>query len=163
MVAKARGVESSVSFTDLVPDNGGCVFEVPDYAASLRRFVFEYQGSRQRAVRLAPDVFSFFARLLVDPRLPRAARNVVTSVLAYFVVPDDVLPEADLGPLGLMDDLYAAAYAYRMLRRELPPGLLHDAWVSDEGLDEAMSVVYTETRAELGRRTKDVLKMAGLC
>ncbi|MCA9708040.1 MAG: DUF1232 domain-containing protein [Myxococcales bacterium] len=138
------------------------MFEVPDYAASLRRFVHEYEGSRQRAVRLAPDVFGFFARLLVDPRLPRSARPVVTSVLAYFVVPDDVMPEAELGPLGLMDDLYAASHAYRMLRRELPGTLLRDAWQADEDLDEAMSVVHSETRAELGRRTKDVLRMAGL-
>lgn len=138
------------------------MFEVPDYAASLRRFVYEYRGSRERAVRLAPDVFGFFARLLVDPRLPRGARPVVTSVLAYFVVPDDVLPEAELGPMGLMDDLYAAAHAYRMLRRELPGEILHDAWHCDEPLDRAMSVVYTQTRAELGRRTKEVLRMAGL-
>lgn len=138
------------------------VFEVPDYAASLRRFVHEYEGSRQRAVELAPDVFSFFARLLVNPRLTRSGRHVVTSVLAYFVVPDDVLPEAKLGPMGLMDDLYAAAHAYRMLRRELPAGMLQDAWVSDVSLDDAMSIVYSETRAELGKRTKEVLRMAGL-
>lgn len=140
----------------------GAVFEAPDFAASLWRFVHGYQGTRQRAVRLAPDVFSFFARLLVDPRLPRGARNTVTSVLAYFVVPDDVLPEADLGPLGLIDDLYAAAYAFRLLRRELAPALLLAAWKGDEDLGEAMNTVYSETRAELGKRTKDVLKMAGL-
>ena len=138
------------------------VFEVPDYAASLGRFVHEYQGTRERAVRLAPEVFTFFARLLVDPRLPRADRHTVTAVLAYFVVPDDVMPEAELGPLGLIDDLYAAAYAYRLLRRELPGDLLFDAWVGDDDLDDAMSVVYSETRAELGKRTKDVLRMAGL-
>lgn len=139
------------------------MFEAPDYAASLRRFVHEYRGSRQRAVALAPDVFSLFARMLVDPRLPRDARHVVTSVLAYFVVPDDVMPEAELGPLGLMDDLFAAAHAYRTLRRELPVELLQDAWTGDDDLDEAMSVVHTETRAELGKRAKDVLRMAGLC
>lgn len=138
------------------------VFEAPDYAASLSRFVFGYEGSRQRAVRLAPDVFNFYARLLVDSRLPRSERPVVTAVLAYFVVPDDVLPEAELGPLGLIDDLYAAAYAYRMLRRGLPGALFHDAWLGDEDLDDAMSAVYTETRAELGKRTKQVLRMAGL-
>lgn len=138
------------------------MFEAPDYAASLRRFVHEYTGSRQRAVRLAPDVFSFYARLLIDPRLPRDARHGVTSVLAYFVIPDDVLPEAELGPLGLMDDLYAAAFAYRNLRRELPTELLADAWSGDEPLEEAMALVYAETRAELGKRTKDVLRIAGL-
>lgn len=138
------------------------MFEAPDFAASLRRFVHDYRGARQRAVLLAPDVFGLFARMLVDPRLPRDARHVVTSVLAYFVVPDDVMPEAELGPLGLMDDLFAAAHAYRTLRRELPTELLHDAWRGDEELDEAMAVVYTETRAELGKRAKDVLRMAGL-
>jgi uncharacterized membrane protein YkvA (DUF1232 family) len=136
--------------------------EVPDYAASLRRFVDGYQGARERAVLLAPEVFTFFARLLVDPRLTRDARHVVTSVLAYFVAPDDVLPEAELGPLGLLDDLYAAAHAYRTLRRELPIEMLCAAWEGDDDLDEAMALVHAETRAELGKRTKDVLRMAGL-
>lgn len=115
-----------------------------------------------RAVRLAPEVFTFFARLLVDDRLPRSARATVTSVLAYFVVPDDVMPEAELGPLGLLDDLYAACHAYRTLRRELPAQLLVDAWPGDESLDDAMSLVYSETRAELGKKTKEVLRMSGL-
>jgi uncharacterized membrane protein YkvA (DUF1232 family) len=138
------------------------VFELPDYSGSLRRFVFEYTGTRQRAVRLAPDVFTFFAKLMVDERLPRSARGTVTAVLAYFVVPDDVMPEADLGPLGLMDDLYAAAYAYRILRRELPGEVVADAWQADESIEDAFALIYAETRAELGRRTKDVLRMAGL-
>ena len=138
------------------------MFEAPDFAASLRRFVHEYRGSRQRAVALAPEVFTLFARMLVDPRLPRDARHMVTAVLAYFVVPDDVMPEAELGPLGLMDDLYAAAHAYRTLRRELPLEVLQEAWIADEDLDEAMALVHTETRAELGKRAKDVLRMAGL-
>lgn len=138
------------------------MFEAPDYAASLRRFVEGYRGGRERTVALAPEVFMFFARLFVDPRLPREARHVVTSVLAYFVAPDDVLPEAELGPLGLMDDLYAAAHAYRTLRRELPTELIGDAWRADADIEEAMALVHTETRAELGKRTKDVLRMAGL-
>ncbi len=142
-------------------DDGG-MFEAPDYATALRGFVAEYEGARQQAVRLAPEVFTFFARLLVDPRLPRDARHVVTSVLAYFVAPDDVMPEAELGPLGLMDDLFAASHAYRTLRRELPIEMLLEAWQADEDLDEAMAMVHTETKAELGKRTKDVLRMAGL-
>jgi uncharacterized membrane protein YkvA (DUF1232 family) len=137
-------------------------FPPPDYAASLRAFVRGYQGSRQDAVAFAPDVFTFFARLLVDERLPRDARPIVSAVLAYFVVPDDVMPEADLGPLGLMDDLYAAAHAYRTLRREIAQELLADAWVGEVPVEDAFSVIYTQTRAELGKRTRDVLRMAGL-
>lgn len=137
-------------------------FPAPDYAAALHRFVYDYEGRRQVVVRLVPDVFSFYARLLVDERLGRSPRTTVTSVLAYFVVPDDVLPEAELGPLGLIDDLFAASYAYRLLRREVPAALLRDAWPGEQSLDDAMALAYSETRSELGKRTRIVLRMAGL-
>lgn len=138
-------------------------FLAPDYAAALHRFVHDYEGSRASAVQLVPDVFSFYARLMVDNRVGRSPRTTVTAVLAYFVVPDDVLPEAELGPLGLLDDLYAASYAYRTLRREVPAEVLLAAWLGEQSLDDAMALAYSETRAELGRRTRDVLRMAGLC
>lgn len=134
----------------------------PDYAAALQRFVHDYEGTRSAAVRLVPDVFSFYASLLVDPRLGRSPRATVSAVLAYFVIPDDVLPEAELGPLGLLDDLFAASHAYRVLRREVPADVLLDAWPGEQSLDDAMGLAYAETRAELGKRTKDVLRMAGL-
>ena len=136
--------------------------QAPEFAAALERFVHAYTGSRERAVRWAPAVFQLYARLFTDARTPRSARGIVNAVLAYFVVPDDVMPEGELGPVGLMDDLYVAAHAHRILRRELPRTLLEDSWTGDGRLDEAMAEVYSESRAELGRRTKEVLRLAGL-
>lgn len=40
--------------------------------------------------------------------------------------------------------------------------MLHEAWQAEEDLDEAMAMLHAETRAELGKRTKDALRMAGL-
>lgn len=137
-------------------------FVAPDFAAALHRFVHDYRGSRAAAIELVPDIFSFYSRLLVDPRLPKSSRTTVAAVLAYFVVPDDVLPEAELGPFGLLDDLYAAAHAYRVLRREVPHEVLVEAWEGDQSLGDAMALAYAETRAELGKKAKHVLRMAGL-
>ncbi|MBK6921396.1 MAG: DUF1232 domain-containing protein [Deltaproteobacteria bacterium] len=137
-------------------------FAAPDFLASLRLFVDAYEGSRQRTVMRAPDVFEFYARLFCAPTLSRDARAMVNAVLAYFVVPEDVMPEADFGPLGLMDDLFVAAHVYRILRRELPTELLTAAWQGDGPLDETMDHIYTDARAEVGKRTKDALRMAGL-
>ena len=138
------------------------MFEAPDYAAALERFVHEYEGSRARAVRWAPSIFQMYARLFMDDRLPRSSRATVNAVLAYMVVPDDLMPEAELGPVGLMDDLYVAAHAYRTLRRELPPEIFADAWTGDDDLETAMAEAYSESRAELGKRTRDALRLAGL-
>jgi uncharacterized membrane protein YkvA (DUF1232 family) len=137
-------------------------FQPPEFLASLRQFVDEYEGSRSRAIRRAPEIFEFYARLFSDDRLGRDARALVNSVLAYFVVPEDVLPEAEYGPLGLMDDLFVAAHCHRILRRELAAEIVDAAWIGEGDLDDMMDEVYSECRAELGKRTKEVLKMAGL-
>lgn len=137
-------------------------FQPPEFLGALRRFVEAYEGSRSRAIRCAPDIFEFYARLFGDDRLGRDARALVNSVLAYFVVPEDVVPEAEYGPLGLMDDLFVAAHCHRILRRELAPEIVAAAWIGEGDLDEMMDLVHAECRAELGKRTKEVLRMAGL-
>lgn len=137
-------------------------FEAPEFAALLRSFVATYEGARQRAILRAPDVFELFAKLFAEPELPREARGMINAVLAYFVVPDDVLPEAELGPFGLLDDLFVASHVFRILRRELPAGAIERAWSGDGDVDEVMDVIHGETRAELGKRTREVLRLAGL-
>lgn len=137
-------------------------FEAPDYLASLRAFVDDYEGPAQRAVASAPAVFEFYARLFGDTTLSRDARAMVNAVLAYFVVPEDVLPEAEFGPFGLVDDLFVAGHVFRILRRELKPGAVAHAWQGEGDVDEVMDVVYSEGKSELGKKAREVLRLAGL-
>ncbi len=137
-------------------------YEDTQFSGSLRRFVDGYRGVHERAVQHAPDVFELFARLFSSTRLDRASRQVVNGVLAYFVAPGDVLPEDALGPFGLLDDLYVAAHAFRMLRRELDADLIESAWRGDGDVDEVMNLVYAEARAAVGHKGRDALRMAGL-
>jgi len=137
-------------------------FEAPDYRVELREFVHGYAGAHQAAILRTGDVFEFYARLMVDERVSGNARALVAVVLAYFVVPDDVLPEAELGPYGMLDDLHLAAHVYRMLRRQLAPDVLAEAWAEDDPIDEVMDVVYSESRAALGKQRREVLRLAGL-
>lgn len=137
-------------------------FEAPEFLGALRGFVAQYEGARERAILRAPDVFELYARLFCHGDLPREARGMVNAVLAYFVVPEDVLPEAEFGPFGLLDDLFVAAHVFRILRRELPAEVIDRAWLGEGDVDEVMDVVYTETRAELGKRAREALRLAGL-
>ncbi len=156
-------------------------FESPSFSEALRRCVAGYEGAHAAAVAWAPDVFEFFARLFAEPELPDAERPIVNAVLAYFVAPFDVLNEEELGPFGLLDDLYVAAHAYQILRRELPEELLLQAWRrrgkgpansirgkrakqddADGDLEEVMAVVRSESRAAVGKEGRQALKLAGL-
>lgn len=156
------------------------MFEGPAFGEALRACVEGYDGAHGAAVCWAPDVFELFARLFAEPELPEHARPIVNAVLAYFVAPFDVLPE-ELGPYGLLDDLYVAAHAYQLLRRELPEELLLRAWrrrgksppqsvkgkasKDDDGdgdLDEVMAIVRHESRIAVGKQGRAALKLAGL-
>jgi uncharacterized membrane protein YkvA (DUF1232 family) len=138
-------------------------FEPPDYTLALCKCVEGYEGAYQRSVLLAPQVFAFYAALFADERLPAGAQPLVNAVLAYFVAPHDAMPEAILGPYGLLDDLFVAAHTYRLLNRNLvAPEVLKDAWGIDEDLDDVMSEIYTESRTAVGKNRRLVLKMAGI-
>jgi uncharacterized membrane protein YkvA (DUF1232 family) len=138
-------------------------FESPDYLASLESCVAGYAGAYARTVLRAPRVFAFYSTLYGDERLDDASRDLVKTVLAYFVVPRDVMPEEELGPYGLLDDLFLAAHVYRLLGRlGLPADLLTDAWTGEDDLETAMDEIYADSRAAVGHQRKDVLRMAGL-
>ena len=103
-------------------------FEAPSFTEALRNCVHGYSGAHSAAIERAPDVFEFFARLFAERDLPDSARPLINAVLAYFVAPFDVMSEQELGPFGLLDDLYVASHAFHLLRREVPNELLHSAW-----------------------------------
>lgn len=139
------------------------MFEPPDYGRALRECVAGYEGSYARSVLRAPEVFELFARLFVHEELPRGARSLIAGVLAYFVAPQDVMPEETLGPYGLLDDLYAAAHAFRLLERELvPEALLRGCWRGRGDLYQVMADVHADARAAVGKDRKAVLAMAGI-
>ena len=152
------------------------------FADALRACVRDYDGAHSAAIKRAPDVFELYSRLFAEPELPDHARPIVNAVLAYFVAPHDVMSDEELGPFGLLDDLYVAAHAYQLLRRELPGELLDKAWKRrgrsppasipgrrrkkeddrDGDVEEVMAVIRTESRAAVGKNGRAALKMAGL-
>ena len=136
--------------------------DAPDFIRLLSEFCHDYSGPRSRAVCEASNVFEFFVRIHTRMRLNRQQQGIVNAVLAYFVVPDDLLPEEKLGPFGLVDNLYVASHAYKTLRRELPADDLRACWNGDKPLEEVMDVIYKECRAEIGKKAKDALRLAGL-
>jgi uncharacterized membrane protein YkvA (DUF1232 family) len=136
--------------------------ELRDFGDCLREFVQGYHGAYERSVLRAPDVYDLFAQLFADERVDREARQIVNGVLAYFVAPGDTMPEDELGPYGLLDDLFVAAHAFRRLRRELPDEVLVAAWRAPGDLDEVMTAIHAEARAAVGKKGREALRLAGL-
>lgn len=138
------------------------MFEAPDYRADLQEFVREYQGQKERTIQRVPEVFDFYARLYANRDVIGEPRRLVGAALAYFVVPEDVLPEEMLGPWGMLDDLYLAAHVFRLLRNDIPAESLEEAWTGEGEVALVMKEIYADAKAALGKQRKDVLRMAGV-
>lgn len=116
-----------------------------DFYQGLRRRIRDRARTREGHSRpwvellfLPPDLFHLLCRLAADPEVPRGAKVRVAVVLAYFISPVDLLPEAFLGPIGYLDDVALTAYVLHGLVDGIPPEVLSRHWAGDS---DALAVI----------------------
>jgi uncharacterized membrane protein YkvA (DUF1232 family) len=91
-------------------------------------------GEKSRANRYAsfilagPDLFMLLLRLAQDDRVLGADKAKLAGAIAYFVNPMDFIPEAILGPLGLVDDVAVAALVVHGLLEHVDPAVVREHW-----------------------------------
>ncbi len=103
---------------------------------SLKARIIQWLGSRLggRLVKLAeftfllPDIMILLGRLLLDKRVPRRLRIKLGMILGYLASPLDLIPEALVGPLGLVEDLVLVAFALNRVFAEVEHGILAEHW-----------------------------------
>jgi uncharacterized membrane protein YkvA (DUF1232 family) len=90
--------------------------------------------SLRDAVRLVPDVVRMLRRVAADPAVPRRIRVGLWLLLAYVVLPIDLVPDF-IPVIGLADEVVVIAVALRYLARRLGPERLERHWPgTPEGL-----------------------------
>ena len=55
-------------------------------------------------VLLVPDIMALLVRLMADPQVSPTLKAEIAAASAYIIIPVDLMPEAVLGPAGLIDD-----------------------------------------------------------
>jgi len=80
---------------------------------------------------LAPDFIYLLVRLMLDRRVPNNMKLKVGAVLAYYISPVDIVPEALLGPIGFGDDLILAVWMVNSLLKSVDRAVLEENWPSD--------------------------------
>jgi len=107
----------------------------------LRNEIAHYRGRFADQVWLVPDLFRMLTNLLEDGRVDAESRRLITTALAYFITPFELLPKELHGPEGYLDQVYLCLWVVNELRGALPDHVLEDAW---EGEGEAISIIKQE-------------------
>lgn len=91
---------------------------------------FDLSTSRS-ALRMLPDLLRLIKRLAADPALPRGVRIRLWLLLAYLIIPVDLVP--DFVPvIGYADDAIIVAVALRSVIRHSGPHAIRRHWTGTE-------------------------------
>jgi|SRR5215207_10529413 len=92
----------------------------------------------REALRLLPDLVRLLRRLSADAAVPRAVRIGLLALIAYLLLPIDLVP--DFVPvLGYADDAVIVALALRWVVRRAGSGMLARHW---PGTAEGLRAVH---------------------
>lgn len=141
---------------------GGAMIEkkrARDFYRRLRARLDEWLQSREgRAYRFAdhilllPDFVHLIIRLALDRRVPIELRTQTAAVLAYVMLPLDLVPEGLVGPVGFGDDLLLVALMIRRLLTTVPPEIVLAHWAGPAGLMVTIRTILDAAEEMVGER-----------
>ena len=130
-----------------------------DFYQRLRTRLHSWLESKNgRAYRFAdrllvlPDFVHLMIRLALDRRVPMELRTQTAAVLAYVVLPFELVPEGLLGPVGFADDLLLVALMTRRLLTMVPPEIVLSNWAGREGLIRSLREVLEVAEEMVGSK-----------
>ena len=80
---------------------------------------------------MLPDFFILVCRLAVDKRVSTKHKLFVSGIIAYLVMPLDIIPDF-IPVIGYVDDLVLAVLGLNLILNEIDEKVLKDNW-SGEG------------------------------
>ena len=103
-----------------------------------------------RYVLLAPDILHLLLCLMADSRVGAKPKSMLAGVIAYFVLPVDLLPEAVIGPVGYLDDVALAAFALNQILNQTDPEVLRQHWAGDGDILELIQEIVKRADEMIG-------------
>ncbi len=88
------------------------------FDAILEKDISGYDGEFSQLIHQAPALYKMMTRLLDDRALPRSMSPLVIAAIAYFILPEDIIPEEKYGPIGYVDDIYLCAFVANEVAKE---------------------------------------------
>jgi uncharacterized membrane protein YkvA (DUF1232 family) len=84
-------------------------------------------------VMILPDILALFIRLFKDKRVPLKAKIICGSIITYFMLPIDLLPDF-LPIVGKIDDVALAFFALDKMLCEIPEQVIKENWSGKEDI-----------------------------
>lgn len=143
MVALGRAPEEIKIEFDLTANDS----EQHDFYHKMKSKVKSWAQGKGRSekyvnyILFAPDLFLLLVDLLKDPRVAPEFRTSIMWVVAYFISPLDLLPEAFFGPVGYLDDVVATSLVILRLLRSIDTHIIQEHWRGEGDIADVVTKI----------------------
>ena len=133
------------------------------YYDFLKEEIKRFKGDFEEFILYIPEFFKLLCGLLNED-IDKEGRRKINAALAYFVVPDDIIPEEIYGPMGYVDDIYLCTLVLKEIQKKYGIELLKNLWECDEDFEEVLDVSYQKSLEILEEKgvVEDILEYSGL-
>ena len=133
-----------------------------NFVTVLRENVADYTGEHKEIICQAPNLYELACKLLHDPKITKEYRIKLLGAIGYFIIPNDLYPEDEHGPIGYVEDIMLLQHIFREINQEFHKKPLLRNWGGTEEeltfllgksynvLTEAYPVLYKEVLSYTG-------------
>ena len=131
-----------------------------NYYDTLIKNLETYTGEYESFIDYGPRLFKLLCDLL-NSDIDQSLRLPICGAIAYYVTPDDVIPESIYGPYGYIDDIYLSSYVLKMVAENHGWELIQD--LSTPDIEEVIGECESKSLEVLNdEEIKSILNYCGL-
>lgn len=128
----------------------------------LEEQISAYEGRHDDLIYQAPELYRLLTKMLDDPILPIRLRPIVISAIAYFILPNDIIPEELHGPYGYVDDIFLSAFVADRVRNEIGSNdILTNNWDGEADIASLIEEILSKEEELVGDQKKRILGYIG--
>ena len=136
--------------------------EFKDFYDTLIENLNSFEGDYASFIDCGPNLFNLLCDLLSQKEIKKDMRLEISAAIAYFVAPDDIIPEEICGPYGYIDDIFISVYILRKVADEFGYDYLQNLWKHDSNVKEIMDDCYDNSLELLEDKVYPILVYVGL-
>lgn len=128
----------------------------------LEKDISNYKGEYASIIHQAPALYRMMTRMLDDRNLPSKISPLVIAAIAYFILPEDVIPEDKFGPAGYVDDIYLCAFVANEVAKEFgSPNILVRNWDGKVSVVDLINDILGREQVLIGDKKARIMQYIG--
>lgn len=133
------------------------------FQINLNIDVSDYNGEHSAIIRKLPAIYDLAVKLLRDVMIDSTIRQKLLAGIGYLVIPNDLFPEDEHGPIGYVEDIMLLIHIFRLINTERGKTPLIRNWSrSEDELKEMLTKDFEELKNSFPLLFEEVIKFTGV-